>query len=78
LAAKENSWLEEIRKDKKLTRDDIATGAGITPNYYSMLIGGRRPSVKVAKRVARVMGFDWTLFYEGIEDEVEQRENTGA
>lgn len=32
-------------------------------------LGERRPSVEVAKKIAAVLGFDWTRFYED-EDEI--------
>jgi len=37
-------------------------------------LGERQPSVKVAKKIASVLGFDWTLFYQD-EDELTK---TGA
>lgn len=65
-----NEWLERIRKDKNMTHDQVATRAGISRHYYTMIANGnRRPSVKVAKRIANVLGFDWTRFFESEGDE---------
>ena len=38
--------------------------------YSFIELGVRRPSVEVAKKIAAVMGFHWTRFYED-EDEGE-------
>ena len=32
--------------------------------YSFIELGERRPSVEVAKKIASVMGFNWTRFYE--------------
>ena len=60
-------WLIDIRNGR--TQAQIAKAAGITQQMYSFIeLGERRPSVEVAKKIAAVMGFNWTLFYED-EDE---------
>jgi putative transcriptional regulator len=60
-------WLIDIRNGR--TQAQIAKAAGITQQMYSFIeLGERRPSVDVAKKIAAVMGFNWTLFYED-EDE---------
>jgi len=39
--------------------------AGVDVTMISKIeLGERRPSVKVAKRIASVLGFDWTQFFE--------------
>lgn len=58
-------WLEEIRKDKKISQKSVAEAVGIRqPTYCNIEKGKRRPGVDVAKRIARVLGFNWTQFYE--------------
>ena len=53
------------RTEKNLTMRQVGENAGITESYYSMIENGdRRPSVETAKKIAAVLGFDWTLFYE--------------
>jgi len=60
-----NEWLERIRKSKKLTHEEVAIRAGISRHYYTMIANGnRRPSVQVAKKIAEVLGFDWTVFFD--------------
>lgn len=53
------------RTEKNLTMRQVGENAGITESYYSMIENGdRRPSVETAKKIAAVLGFDWTMFYE--------------
>lgn len=66
-------WLMIIRKSKGLTQADIAKQANIRQQAYSMIEKGERnPSVSVAKKIAEVLNFDWTRFYE---DETNETEN---
>lgn len=56
-------WLAELRGDR--TQDCIAKAAGITQQHYSLIESGKRiPSVPIAKRIAKVLGFEWTRFFE--------------
>ena len=61
-------WLIELRKGR--SQAQVAEAAGITQQMYSAVeLGVRRPSVEVAKKIASVLGFNWTRFYED-EDEI--------
>ena len=67
-------WLIDIRNGR--TQAQIAKAAGITQQMYSFIeLGERRPSVEVAKKIAAVMEFPWTRFYE---DDGEELTKTGA
>ena len=56
-------WLVELRGNR--TQQTIADAAGIAQNTYAALeTGARRPSVEVAKRIAEVLDFEWTRFFE--------------
>lgn len=67
-------WLRNLRGNK--SQKDIAEACGITQQMYCWIeLGERRPSVEVAKRIAAVMGFDWTRFYE---DEQAAGKDVGA
>ncbi|MBK5503258.1 helix-turn-helix transcriptional regulator [Bacillus sp. TH12] len=58
-------WLLERRKNKEKTQDYIAYNARISRSMYAMIESGERnPSVPVAKNIAKVLNFDWTLFFE--------------
>ena len=59
------TWMREYRKKAKLTQAGVATCAGISQNHYSNIEkGNRRPSPEVAKRIAALLNFDWTRFYD--------------
>ena len=57
--------LRSVRKSKGLRQTDLAQAANISQSLVVKIENGeRKPSVKVAKRIAKVLGFDWTLFFE--------------
>jgi len=57
--------LVEIRKDRKLTQQQVAEKAGMNRAYYTMIENGiRRPSPEVAMKIGKALEFDWTRFYE--------------
>ena len=56
-------WLVGLRGEK--TQEDVAANCGIHRGHYSLIeTGERTPSVAVAKRIAKYLGFDWTLFFD--------------
>lgn len=58
------TWLIRIRKTHG-TQENISKKIGISRSHYAQIESGdRTPSVKVAKRIARVLGFDWTCFFD--------------
>jgi len=64
---KKRAWLIELRKDR--SQFEVADAVGISQNFYSWIeLGERTPSPKVAKKIGKLLDFDWTRFYE------EQRE----
>lgn len=47
-----------------MTQEQVAEQSGIKRPYYTMIeTGKRRPSVDVAKKIAGVLDFEWTLFF---------------
>lgn len=57
--------LKASRKAKRMRQTDLATIAGISSSMVVKLERGeRKPSVKVAKKIAAVLGFDWTEFFK--------------
>lgn len=57
-------WLAKKRNERGLTQEEVASRAAIARTTYAMIEQGNRdPSVPVAKRIAGVLNFDWTLFY---------------
>lgn len=58
-------WLKGLRMEAGKTQDEVAAGACISRGSYANIESGeRRPSVEVAKRIAAVLGFEWTRFFE--------------
>lgn len=59
--------LVTARNNKKLTHEQVSvlTNKGISRQYYGMIENGyRRPSVEVAKAIAKVLDIEWTIFFE--------------
>lgn len=57
--------LKALRKKKGLRQTDLAQAASISHSLVVKLENGERhPSVKVAKRLAAVLGIDWTEFFK--------------
>ncbi|ODA41076.1 helix-turn-helix transcriptional regulator [Desulfosporosinus sp. BG] len=66
-------WLSNIRLDAGMTHDEVAKNVGVKRQYYSMIENGERtPSVKVARKIGEVLNFNWTLFFEGIGNEMKR------
>lgn len=60
---------ELIKKRKKLgyLQDDVAKEAGISRvAYCNIELGKRNPSVKVAKRIGKLLEMDWTELFNEI------------
>lgn len=58
-------WLKEIRKTKGCTMKAVAESAGISESYYCTIENGARNCpVETAKRIAAVLEFNWTKFFE--------------
>lgn len=58
-------WLRSARQAKGLSVISIATKVGVSRQFYSMVERGeRRPSPEKSKKIAAVLDFEWTKFYE--------------
>lgn len=67
------SWLVAIREQKGMSQKSVAEKVEISqPSYCNIENGERSPSVATAKRIAVVLDFDWTRFFED-----EERGSTG-
>lgn len=61
------NWLRNIRKERRLTQNEMAKRVGFARTYYTRIECGTRGSnlpIRTAKTIANVLGFDWKLFYE--------------
>lgn len=68
-------WLKELRTKKGLTQQNVADRSDIERAYYTMIeAGDRNPSVQVAKSIAIVIGFDWTIFFDRECNDVKQNQ----
>ena len=57
--------LKERRLKQLISQQELAKEIDVSSNYYSMIeTGKRRPSVETAKKIAKVLNFDWTEFYK--------------
>jgi transcriptional regulator with XRE-family HTH domain len=56
-------WL--IRCRGELTHQQVAELTGISRSYYTEIESGEKnPSVPMAKKIAKALKFDWTLFFK--------------
>lgn len=68
-------WLKDIRDSKGLTQEQVAILSGISRSHYTHIEQGTKtPSVNVAKRIAKQLGFDWTIFFEDKSSLKEQKQ----
>ena len=59
-------WLHKVRKERGLSQHEVSEQVGISQQYYSTIESGKRGQslpTPTAKRIASVLGFDWTQFY---------------
>ena len=69
-------WLRDIRKTRGLSEGAVAAAAGITQVAYHWIeTGERTPRPETAKKIAAVLGFEWTRFYEEEEENEEGRKS---
>ena len=58
-------WLADLRIAAGKSQNEVATSAEISqPAYCYIEAGTKTPTVGTAKRIAAVLGFDWTRFFE--------------
>ena len=58
------TWLRIIRIARGMTEKQVAEKVGIAqPVYHRIEKGQGNPKVENAKKIASVLGFDWTKFY---------------
>lgn len=57
-------WLKKYRAQKDMTHHQVALKSNISRPYYTEIENGiKNPSVLVAKKIAEVLDFEWTLFF---------------
>ena len=60
--------IRNIRMEKGMTQQELADLVGLDRTTITKIENGAAPSIDTAKKIAAVMGFDWTRFYEDEED----------
>lgn len=66
-------WLKNRRLSVHMTQAEVAKAANITRTYYGRIEkGDYQLPTTTAKKIAQVLGFDWTLFYSD-PDQPQQR-----
>lgn len=56
-------WLRKKREDANLTQEQLAIKVGIARSTYGAIeTGERNVRPHVAKKIASILDFDWTLF----------------
>ncbi len=56
--------LKVIRKNNELTQQALADQVGVKRQTISAIERGSRPSPQVAKKIAEILGFEWTKFFD--------------
>lgn len=56
--------LIERRKKLGLSQQEVADAVGIDRSYYTKIENGLTPSVKVAKAISKILGINWTNFFD--------------
>ena len=57
--------LRRIRQERALTLKQLGEMTDLSESYISLIETMERvPSVPAAKRIAKVLGFDWTRFFD--------------
>ena len=61
--------LKKVRQDNGLTQTSLAKAAGVVRQTISNIeCGINAPSVDLAKKLAEILGLNWTDFFSGAED----------
>ena len=61
--------LKKVRQDNGLTQTSLAKAGGVVRQTISNIeCGINAPSVGLAKKLAEILGLNWTDFFSGDED----------
>ena len=62
---KKRIWLINYRNKKGLSQMQVAKQIGVSQQMYNYIENNKRnPSTKLSKKIADVLNFSWTKFYE--------------
>ena len=58
-------WLKHARERKGLSTYEAASLSCLSQSHYFMIESGQRnASPKTAKKIAKILGVDWTKFFD--------------
>ncbi|GIN86951.1 hypothetical protein J6TS2_33370 [Heyndrickxia sporothermodurans] len=64
MIGKVESNIEYKRKELKYTQEEIANKLNISRQYYNAIENfKRKPSVDLAKELAKLLDLEWTIFF---------------
>ena len=66
--------IRNIRMEKGMTQQELADLVGLDRTTITKIENGATPSIDTAKRIAAVLGFNWTLFYQDEGEAYERRD----
>lgn len=56
--------LRTIRKEQGYTQQSLANESGVNRSTIAMIeLHINNPSIETAKKLAKILGFNWTLFF---------------
>lgn len=68
------SWLVKLRGNQ--SQDKLAKKIGVAQSTYAAIeTGSRNPSVETAKKIAMVLGFEWTKFFDEVVPEANREDS---
>ncbi len=57
-------YLIDSRNQKGMSQQKVADSVGISRTHYTQIENSKRnPSVGLAKKIAELFGFEWTIFF---------------
>ncbi|WP_431810843.1 helix-turn-helix transcriptional regulator [Lysinibacillus capsici] len=68
------NWLRRLRVAKGYTQEQVAEKTKMSRSLYGHIESGTRgATVKNAKKIAKLLEFDWTLFFANESYEMKQK-----
>lgn len=63
------TWFRSARDKKNMSQDELSILAGVHVTTISKIeLGERRPSPELAQKLGKLLGFDWTRFFEADDE----------
>jgi len=69
VASEVRELIKEKRAALNLTQKQLADLVGVDRTTISKIENGIRPSIDSAKKIAQILGLDWTIFFDSVTTE---------